>query len=224
MSRISSQRSDRRQVCNACSELNGTVSQFSTFGFHGNSEMSPSCAEVKSPLGSHGLRETQSHVTRGFRKSLRFYTAAISLLMALAAHLGLARASTQSHSSTQTPFELANENDFKTYKEKAIEYLQAQNWRRATSMCALGESLSGENHVWFVWRDGRKIILWDEPSMPLATSRRIIKIPQDVVAKKSDVRGSTYKVTKAWVQDLTTRCAKNGTLFQVPAQSRTLPK
>jgi len=138
------------------------------------------------------------------------------MLMAMGMNAGSAQATSETNTPTEMHFALTSSGIFKAYKTHAAEYLKSQKWHRSTSMCALGESIDNEQQVWFVWRDGKKLILWDEPDLPLNASRRILKIPRDVVANQKAINGSTYKVTQAWVRDLTERCSKYGTTFQLP--------
>jgi len=150
------------------------------------------------------------------QKSSTAYASTLFMLLSASMTAESAQAASESNSPTEKHFALTSNSIFKAYKDNATEYLKSQNWHRSTSMCALGESIDNEQQVWFVWRDGKKIILWDEPDMPLNASRRILKIPRDVVANQKAINGSTYKVTQAWVRDLTERCSKYGTTFKLP--------
>jgi hypothetical protein len=105
--------------------------------------------------------------------------------------------------------------NFQDYKGHAIEYLTRLHWPHPTTMCAVEESSPDDHQIWFLWREGKQIILWDEPDLPLAASRRILRIPKDVVATPARIRGSTYKVTQAWVNELEARCKNQGITFSV---------
>ena len=99
--------------------------------------------------------------------------------------------------------------------KQAAAYLTTIQWLHATNMCAVVDASADDQVIWLLWRDGKQIILWDEHDMPLAMSRRILKIPADVVGSVGDLKGSTYKVTKAWVNDMEARCKKSGATFRV---------
>jgi hypothetical protein len=158
----------------------------------------------------------QSRPSYRSQKSLTAYASTLFMLLIAGMTAESAQAASEHNSPTEKHFALTSSGIFKAYKTHAAKYLKSQNWHRSTSMCALGESIDNEQQVWFVWRDGKKIILWDEPDMPLNASRRILKIPRDVVANQKAINGSTYKVTQAWVRDLTERCSKYGTTFKLP--------
>jgi len=98
---------------------------------------------------------------------------------------------------------------------RASEYLTTLHWPHPTTMCAVEESSPDDHQIWFLWREGKQIILWDEPDLPLAASRRILRIPKDVIATPARIRGSTYKVTQAWVNELEARCKNQGITFSV---------
>jgi hypothetical protein len=98
---------------------------------------------------------------------------------------------------------------------RASEYLTSLKWLHPTTMCAVEESTPDDQRIWFVWREGKQIISWDEPDMPLAASSRILRIPKDVVTTPARIKGSTYKVTQAWVNELEARRKNQGITFSV---------
>jgi hypothetical protein len=157
----------------------------------------------------------QSRPSNRSQKSSSAYASTLLMLLIAGMTAKSALGASYNNSPTEKHFALTSNSIFNAYKTHAAEYLKSQNWHRSTSMCALGESIDNEQQVWFVWRDGKKLILWDEPDMPLNASRRILKIPRDVVANEKAINGSTYKVTQAWVRDLTGRCSKYGTTFKI---------
>jgi hypothetical protein len=106
---------------------------------------------------------------------------------------------------------------------RAGEYLTTLHWLHPTTMCAVEESTPDDQRIWFVWREGKQIILWDEPDMPLAASRRILRIPKDVVATPARIKGSAYKVTQAWVNELEARCKNQGITFSVKGSPPSRP-
>jgi hypothetical protein len=106
-------------------------------------------------------------------------------------------------------------SNFQDYKGHANEYLTGLLWSNPTTMWGVEESTPDDQRIWFVWREGKQIILWDEPDLPLAASRRILRIPKDVVATPARIKGSTYKVTQAWVNELEARCKNQGITFSV---------
>jgi hypothetical protein len=78
---------------------------------------------------------------------------------------------------------------------------------------------NGELQAWVHWLEGNAIILWepriDDPAHGLVWSRRYLRLDRDVVASEDDVAGSTYRVTKSWVEGIVEDCASAGDRFVV---------
>ncbi len=86
------------------------------------------------------------------------------------------------------------------------------------SFCVISHEDVNYKYAWVYWQEGKAIILW-EPSkeiVDLATSRRYIHLPQDVVANEADLHGSTYLVTSQWVNSLLKDCQVNVKKFTLP--------
>lgn len=69
--------------------------------------------------------------------------------------------------------------------------------------------------AWVYWRERNALILWEptthfEDSEPIY-SRRVIDLEQDVVATEEEVGGSTYLVTRRWVDGVLSDCSRYGT-------------
>jgi hypothetical protein len=78
-------------------------------------------------------------------------------------------------------------------------------------LCVLGEQAAdGERRAWVVWRRAHRIVLWEAGNDDLSQSRRILDQRKDVVASEKDLQGSSYRVTRAWVEQLSARCARDG--------------
>ncbi len=95
--------------------------------------------------------------------------------------------------------------------------------RRAQHFCAVGyQSPGGEDkRAWIHWTEGGKIILWrgasDPESAKTAISRsRVSKdLKKDVVPTEADIKGSTYLVTRAWVNHLLSDCRARGAKYEI---------
>lgn len=89
---------------------------------------------------------------------------------------------------------------------------------RQNTFCVIGYRYDGTEQAWVYWREGEAIILW-EPNLDgianLVNSKRYFHLPQDVVADETLVGGSTYLVTKQWVDSLINDCHKQGEYFKV---------
>jgi hypothetical protein len=91
---------------------------------------------------------------------------------------------------------------------------------RAT-FCLLGvEALDGGRVVWVEWPARHKLFLWEGQDLAETPPRRMLDLRKDVVATDSDLQGSTYKVTKAWVSDIKNACARVGTKISVERRAR----
>jgi hypothetical protein len=66
-----------------------------------------------------------------------------------------------------------------------------------------------------LWPKGRRVILWEGEATDLAMARRTIRIPADVVKHESQVNGSTYVVTRAWLDGLTAACNNRGSKVRI---------
>jgi hypothetical protein len=67
--------------------------------------------------------------------------------------------------------------------------------------------------VWVHWLEGQAVILWEpmpDRANDLVWSRRYLRFDHDVVASEEELKGSTYLVTKTWVQGLVEDCGSNG--------------
>lgn len=62
------------------------------------------------------------------------------------------------------------------------------------------------------------MILWDGGETSLVASRRILSLTKDVVASDDDIRGSTYLVTRSWVETQVKRCLDDGTTVHITAE------
>jgi hypothetical protein len=70
--------------------------------------------------------------------------------------------------------------------------------------------------AWVIWRQGKQIILWEGQKGGLDASRLKIDLRSDVVPSDSDLHGSTYLVTSAWVEKITSACERSGVKVHVP--------
>lgn len=73
------------------------------------------------------------------------------------------------------------------------------------------------------WEERRRLILWGgaDPGHEveaLTHSRRVLDLDKDVVATEKDIGGSTYLVTRAWVEETLRDCRAFGFRYAVAAK------
>lgn len=116
---------------------------------------------------------------------------------------------TQAQPLEAKTFDIASDPDFKDYKQVVARFAGQRRPRAENNFCILGSSGDKVKSAWVLWREGAQIILW-EGGGDLSLSRRVIHLPSDVVPSESDLHGSTYLVTRSWVDDLTKSCERLG--------------
>ena len=87
------------------------------------------------------------------------------------------------------------------------------------NFCVVGyKDSSGLVTGWVHWVEGKALILW-EPSedarASLIKSRRYLDLQRDVVATEEQVKGSTYLVTKSWVDRVLLDCKSTGDRYLI---------
>ena len=133
------------------------------------------------------------------------------------APLGCTAADTQVLAEPAT-FKVADEAAFADYREPLLTYLRGRHVSNGANVCILGErAADGSQSAWVIWPHGQTILLWDGGSSKMSASRRILDLKKDVVASEDEVAGSTYLVTRDWVNQLKARCTKLGTTVQISA-------
>lgn len=102
----------------------------------------------------------------------------------------------------------------------ALERFVAASHARNADLCVVAYPgrAGGAPHAWIVWPGRRALVLW-EPTADhtdnLMLSRRWLDLDRDVVATDDDVAGSTYLVTRAWVDQTVADCNQYGERFRV---------
>lgn len=89
--------------------------------------------------------------------------------------------------------------------------------------CIVGYQDNTESRAWIHWVEGQQIILWRGATNPqgtksaIARSRRVIDLKKDVVSTEADLQGSTYLVTRAWVDQILADCQARGEKYKSPS-------
>lgn len=83
--------------------------------------------------------------------------------------------------------------------------------------CVVGTiSEDGAKTAWVHWREGNMLILWEPgDEYQLARSRRKLDLATDVAATEGELNGSTYIVTRTWVNAITSACQRTGAHYLV---------
>ena len=121
-------------------------------------------------------------------------------------------------------FNVASEPEFRNYKKVVTQFAYKHRPRSANDFCILGyTSADGVKSAWVWWHQGRKIILWGGQDSDLDGSQRKINLKTDVVPSGSDLHGSTYLVTKDWVENFTATCNRSGVNVHVSPVANAQP-
>lgn len=92
--------------------------------------------------------------------------------------------------------------------------------------CVVGYRAGDSRLAWVHWREGRILILWEGSADPryrgdaLVSSRRQLDLDQDVVPGIDDLAGSTYRITRPWLDRTLADCRARGIRYVVTAPSR----
>lgn len=157
-----------------------------------------------------------SRCQRGRSNCFRAVCSATNSALIIGILLLVACATLVAQGTSDTTFDITSDEDFKNYHDVIRNFLNKHPSTAANDFCIVGYvARDSSKQAWILWRQGRKIILWERGEMDLNFSRRTIDLRTDVVNTDSDLHGSTYLVTKAWVDNLTTICEKVGTKLSV---------
>jgi hypothetical protein len=113
-------------------------------------------------------------------------------------------------------FDLASDPAFRDYKHVLTEFAHKHRPKAENDFCISAfYTRDDRKSAWVIWRQGRQMILW-EGQPDLDDSRRDLHLASDVVPTEDDLHGSTYRVTKAWVERMTAACEQSGVKVHVP--------
>jgi hypothetical protein len=118
-------------------------------------------------------------------------------------------------------FDVNGDPGFAGYHAPLVAFLKAQHAHGSAHVCILGEqSADGTKSAWVIWREGRKMLLWDGGDASMVGARRVLDLRRDVVATDAAVGGSTYLVTRAWVDEQMRLCNLRGITLSVRSKQR----
>ena len=87
--------------------------------------------------------------------------------------------------------------------------------------CVVGYRGPDGEHAWVHWREARRLIFWlgrgdgTAPAETLLRSTRKLSLDEDVVATESEIAGSTYLVSRAWVDGRLADCQAHGAQYTI---------
>ena len=127
----------------------------------------------------------------------------------------LLRAQTVAPEGDGRAFDFASDPAFRDYKHVLTEFAHKHRPKAGNDFCISGfYTRDNLKSAWVIWRQGRQMILW-EGQQNLDDSRRDLHLASDVVPTEDDLRGSTYRVTKAWVKRIRVVCEQSGVKVHV---------
>jgi hypothetical protein len=132
--------------------------------------------------------------------------AAFATLILLASN---APASAQQQEA-MTTFDLRSQPEFRDYKRVIERYIAQRSHSTINHACIVGLVVDKSKLAWLIWDDGSKLVLWESGESDLDTSRQQLDTIRDVVERNDDLRGSTFLVTKQWLDRLNTTCKAKG--------------
>lgn len=112
----------------------------------------------------------------------------------------------------RTTFDIRADPDFSRYRQVLRPLAEKYRAGKPNDFCIVGYKVPSESKIaWVIWKQRNELILWEAGESDVAMSRRRLNLKKDVVGSDADVGGSTYLVTKAWVDRVIADCAANGT-------------
>ncbi|WLI87644.1 hypothetical protein Q4S45_12925 [Massilia sp. R2A-15] len=144
----------------------------------------------------------------------------LALSFCMAAWLPMpGQAAAQPASIGQT-FSLDQTHDFSNYKSVVRKYIQKQRPHAAEDVCVLGLIADDRSKfAWVLWEQGGELILYEDGETDLSLSRRRLNLKKDVVASESDLRGSTYLITKDRLEQIRNACHQHGAQLHITPRS-----
>jgi hypothetical protein len=157
-------------------------------------------------------RSFEAQVSRANRLAYRFFAAWLLAAAVLVLPQG---------GQAATIFPVKGHPEFPQPTKRLRDLVGEKGERSVNHFCIIGyREGEGENHAWVHWREQKALILWEpaaDPLIPisLAKSRRYLRLEHDVVVSEADVAGSTYLVTRAFVDGVLSDCKKHGVKFEI---------
>jgi hypothetical protein len=118
-----------------------------------------------------------------------------------------------------TPISVRGVAGFENPEQLLRQLVRARSRLPVHHFCVVGYKDTGDSvNAWVHWVEGKALILWEPASanpLPLIASRRYLNLERDVVASEEDIKGSTYLVTRTWVNTVLADCTRVGDRYTV---------
>lgn len=126
------------------------------------------------------------------------------------------------------PFDTRSEPHFGDATVPLREFLHEHHTiaTKPQHFCVAGYRSGTETHAWIHWSEGKRIILWDGfntsegAKTSIARSRRVLDLRKDIVPTEADIAGSTYRMTRAWANQVIADCNARGVKYAIIARKK----
>jgi hypothetical protein len=109
-----------------------------------------------------------------------------------------------------TTFDLREDKYFADPRPMLEGYARRRSTARTNRFCVLGVTEAGSHLAWIVWPQKRQLILWEGQDLRETAARRVLDMDRDVVKSERELRGSSYLVTRDWLEAIVSRCRSAG--------------
>ncbi len=152
---------------------------------------------------------------------------ALKFLCGIVACFTFVNVCTAANSPPKKVFVVERTSGFKPVPAALEAYLAKQEAARGLhSLCVIGyiekkNAASPGKMAWVHWREGNRLALWEpaakgfESKDTLIRSRRNLDLNKDVAANAEAANGSTYLVTRDWVDAIDHDCKQRGKTYTV---------
>jgi hypothetical protein len=112
--------------------------------------------------------------------------------------------------SEVTTFDLRSDPAFANAPAMLRGYARKNASARIERFCVLGVDAGGSRVAWIVWPRRNRLILWEGQDLADTPSRRELDMTRDVVNSPAELHGSSYLVTRGWLETILSRCRSVG--------------
>ncbi len=111
---------------------------------------------------------------------------------------------------------IGNDPYFQDWQAQIARMVEGVDARPVNHVCVVGWQKAGDadlQQAYVIWPEQHRLITWMPSTEPnsLANETHVLDLKTDVVPREQDVGGSTYLVTRAWVENVERQCRRFGT-------------
>lgn len=119
-----------------------------------------------------------------------------------------------------TPFDVATHIDFARYEAALSDYMAKHTSATEGDFCVIGFTRANDwRKAWVLWSRGGRVLEWAGGASEIDPTEEI-DLEKDVVSSEAEIRGSTYLVTREWLNRLIFACDCFGRRVHVVATAR----